>query len=106
MASMAERLDGVPRKMLRVDSETHRKKVGTRVERALELAGISKQTAAHDMGYSDQGVVSRWCSGIERPQFDKLNTLDGFEDAYIVALAEKNPRVTLETVVRLKRRIA
>ena len=93
-------------KMLRLDGESLRKKlaVGRRVERTFEILGITKQEAAHDMGYTDPSTVSRWCSGTETPKFDRLETIVGFEGAYTLALAEKNPDMEVEHVIRLRRR--
>lgn len=110
--SITDRLANVHPKMLRVDSESDRKKVaeqlrpviGRLVERALDLASVTKQDAAFQMGYTDQGALSRWCSGVERPLFDKLFIVDGFEDAWLVALAERNPQMEVETVVKIRRR--
>jgi len=90
--------------MLRVGDEADRKKfvVGKRVERALGLLGVTKQEAAHAMGYPDPGVVSRWCSGAERPQFDKLEMLTGWNGAYIRACAEGDPQIVIETIVKIR----
>lgn len=101
-STVADRLNSAHPQMLRVESESDRKKlaVGRRVERALELLGITKQAAAFAMGYADSGVVSRWCTAVERPLFDKLETIDGFENAYVQALAEKNPRFEILILIR------
>lgn len=97
--------------MLRVGGESHNKKladlkpwVGGRVERALEILGLSKQEAAYAMGYTDAGTVSRWCSATERPQLDKLFALKGFLAAWVVSLAEEHPEaMTVETIVKIRR---
>lgn len=109
-ASVADRLAEAHPQMLRVGIEGERKKladlrpvIGRLVARAFELLGITKQDAAYRMGYHDAGTVSRWCSAAERPLFDKLFTLDGFEDAWMLALAERNPRMEVETVVKIRR---
>ncbi len=103
VSTVARALVGVHPKMLRADSEATSKKlaVGQSVERALAIAGIAKQEAAGRMGYADQGTVSRWCSGLERPHFDKLFDLDGFEEAWIKARAERNHRLTVRTVIEI-----
>lgn len=102
--TVTDQFAAVHPQMLRGDGETARKKlVGRRVARAFELMGLTKQDAAFRMGYSDAGTVSRWCSGLERPHFDKLNVLDGFEDAYVLATAERHPRMEIVTHVRLRR---
>lgn len=108
--SLKDRLDAVQPQMLRAEHEGDCKKVadlrrviGQLVERALELAGVRKQEAAFQMGYSDPGTVSRWCSGVERPLFDKLFVIDGFEGAWILALAERNSEMQVETIVKIRR---
>jgi hypothetical protein len=80
--------------------------IGRLVDRALVLADISKQVASADMGYADQATVSRWCSGVERPAFDKLFTLPGFEVAWVLAIAERNKGQIEATTVITIRRIA
>lgn len=107
-ATVDARLAGVHPQMLRVASDSDRKKIAERVERTLELLGVSKQDAAFRMGYTDPGTVSRWCSGVERPHFDKLFVLindDGltFEDAWVIATAEKNPRMEVVTQIVMRR---
>ena len=101
-------LDQVHHKMLRVEGEADRKRlgIGRSVERALVIAGLTKQEAAYQLGYSDQGVISRWCSGIERPQFDKLFELPGFEAAWIEARAETHPAMTCRTVIEIRKKSA
>jgi len=96
--------------MLRAESEGLRKPladlrplIGQLIERALTLAGISKQDAAWRMNYSDAATVSRWCSGTERPAFDKLFTIDGFKAAYMLALAEQDPQIETTTVITIRR---
>lgn len=116
--SMRDRLADVHPQMLRASSERParagesdckkvadlRTVIGRLVERALEIAGVRKQEAAFQMGYSDQGTVSRWCSGVERPLFDKLFMVEGFEDAWMLALAERNPQMEVETRILVRRR--
>lgn len=83
--------------------------MGAIVERAIELMKSTKYAAAIDMGYADQGVISRWCSGLERPHIDKLIGLPGFAGALIIALAER-PEIDplsiaeVQTVVKVRRR--
>lgn len=95
-------LDGVHPQMLKVASETDRKRlVGLDVEQALILLGISKQEVAGRLGYSEQSVISRWCTGLERPHFDKLFQLPGFDEAWITVRARRNPKVTVSTVITI-----
>lgn len=91
-------------KLDRKDLADRRIVVGQVITRALALLGITKQEAAYRMKYRDQGPVSRWCTGVERPLLDKLLEIDGFEEAYVEAWAERNPRIEVETIVRIPRR--
>jgi hypothetical protein len=77
--------------------------IGRLVERALELLGLTKQEAAYRLQYADAGTISRWCSATERPLFDKLFTLDGFDVAYVRAIAERNPRIDVDTVITIRK---
>jgi len=47
-------------------------------------------------------VLSRLVSAVERPQFDKLLSVEAFYDAWMLVCAEHNPRVVVETVVRAR----
>ncbi len=109
----SERLAGVHPQMIAASLRPDRKiladlrpVIGQLVDRALALAGISKQEAAYAMDYRDAGTISRWCSGSERPCFDKLFSLDGFEAAYILAMAERNPNIEATTVITIRRKVA
>lgn len=86
------RLD-VPRKMLAARGEAVRKplaeEIGGAIERALTLARITKQDACYRMGYgANQAPLSRWISGAERPQFEKLWGIDELRGPLVTALAE------------------
>lgn len=116
--SLSERLADVHPQPLRVGSEGRsvqgegdpqkvadlRPVIGSLLDRAIALMGRTKQEVAYDMGYSDAGTVSRWCSGIERPLFDKLIALDGFIEAWVIALTERQPHIRVETIVTIRRR--
>lgn len=114
-SSVAEQLAGLHPQMLSVGLRPAAKadpqkladlrpEVGRLVARAFEIAGLSKQEASFQMGYSDQGTVSRWCSGVERAQFDKLFQVRGFRQAWLLALAEDTPHAEVTTVVSIRRR--
>ena len=90
------RLD-VPRKNLAAGTVSQAKAVrnpfaealGAAIERALYLARITKQDASYRMGYgTNQAPLSRWISGTERPQFDKLWGIEGLRGPLVTALAE------------------
>jgi ribosome-binding protein aMBF1 (putative translation factor) len=86
-----------PRKMLAMRGESLRKRLadpdivrllGRAIERALERADLTKQDAAHRMGYEDQSALSRWISGAETPQIARLWTLgEDFQRALVIELA-------------------
>lgn len=111
---MTDRLADVHPKMLastprqsRKDSADEveaRRAVGRLVVRALEIMGRSKQDVSFEMGYRDEGAtLSRWCSAVERPHFEKLRALKGFDEALIIAIAERNPNLEGEYLIRIKR---
>ena len=104
--SLSSRLSDVHPQMLRAESESDRKKlVGRDVERSLALLGVSQKDAAFRMGYSDQGTVSRWCAGTERPHFDKLEAIEGFDEAWLRAKAERSARVKVRTVIEIQEKV-
>jgi hypothetical protein len=97
--------------MLRAEAKADRQEladlrpvIGRLVERAITLMGISKQQAAFAMHYADAGAVSRWCSGTERPLFDKLFALQGFVPAYLTAIAEDDPSIDITTTIKIRRK--
>lgn len=112
-SSIRQQLDGIQRKSLTMGSESLRsdrksvavsegaRRLGRVLDRALQLAGITKQQAASDLGYSDQSAISRWISGVENPRFDKLITLAGFGEGMLQALGEEFGRVTVIVERRL-----
>jgi hypothetical protein len=101
--TVTDRLADVHPQMLRMESEGARKKIGLLVERAIELLHLTKQDVAFRLHYSDAGVISRWCTAVERPLFDKLWSLDGFDGALVLAIAEGNPRIEVSTIVTIRR---
>ena len=114
MTTIPDRLAGLQPQMVRAqvrsEAKPDRKKladlrpvIGKLVERALELMGLSKQEAAYRLQYSDAGTISRWCSATERPLFDKLFTMDGFDIAYVLAIAERNQQIEVTTAITIRR---
>lgn len=80
-----------------------RERIGRTIERALLLAELTKQELSYAMGYADQSALSRWIAGVERPLFDKLFAVDRFYDSWVIALAERNPRLEVVTEIRVRR---
>lgn len=75
---------------------------GQALDWALDRARIEQKQAAFSMGYSDPAVVSRWVSGKERMQLDKLRMLgDEFFSELLVALAQTCSGVEVRTQVTL-----
>jgi hypothetical protein len=100
------RMNATPRLAVtqdRTDLRDLRQAIGQLVARAFVLMGITKKEATYRLQYSNAGTISRWCSGTERPQFDKLFTIDGFELAFVQAIAEGNPAIVVDTVITLGR---
>ena len=91
----ASALADVHPRMLRAKGEGDpqrlgKREVGQAIEAALDRCRITKQEAAFAMGYADSGVMSRWISGTETPQFAKLWILGTeFQKHLVAALAEQ-----------------
>lgn len=107
--TLPDQLVGAHPQMLRVDIEHNPQKlaelrleIGQSIARAFEAMGITQQEAAHLMHYRDQGTVSRWCRGTERPLFDKLFALEGFEEAWLLVRAKRHPRMDVVTEIRIR----
>lgn len=116
MASMAERLDGDPRKrlddcpprMAKADLKNldafWKVHVGKVIKRACELAGVSRKEAAA-LCDRDEAQIARWVSGAERPQIDVFLKADRLRQPLIQAFAELGgDGIEVETIVRLRRR--
>jgi len=111
-------LEAVPPQTLRVgerrgeaaaptNGEAFLKAHGQALDWALDRARIEQKDAAYRMGYTDPGVVSRWISGKERLQLDKLRMLgDDFFAELLVALAQTCDGVEVRTQVTLIARTA
>lgn len=104
-------LDGIPRKTLAMRGEALRKKIaeptialGPAIERALELAHLTRQEASHAMGYRDPSALSRWISGAERPQFERLFAVPRLKCALVIALAELAEGIEITTQITIRRR--
>lgn len=79
--------------------------IGRVIERALALAGISKQDAAFRMGYgSNQAPLSRWIAGVETPQFAKLFAVPELRAPIVLAFAEVVDAIDITTNVTIRRR--
>jgi len=109
--TVADPVARVQPQLLRVEAKADRQDladlrpvIGRLVERAFALMGITKQAAAYAMHYADAGAVSRWCTGTERPLFDKLFALDGFRIAFITAIAEGDPAIACTTTITIQQK--
>jgi predicted transcriptional regulator len=113
-ANLTAGLDGIPRKTLAMGGESLRKPlaedlkraIGAAIARALVLADMTKQDAAHRMGYEDQSALSRWISGAETPQFARLFEVAELRTPLVVALAEivNSDEIEISTHITVRRR--
>ena len=111
-ANDTARLDGIPRKSLVMGSEGLRKPlaedlkrvIGQAIDRAIVLAGLTKQDVAFRMGYADQSALARWIAGVETPQFAKLFVLVELRGPLVIALAELADDAQVITEIRIRRR--
>lgn len=112
--NVTAQLDGLKRKSLAIrelPSETDRKPladdlkraIGQAIERAILIAGLTKQDVAFRMGYQDQSALARWISGTETPQFAKLFIIVELRGPMVIALAELSQTVEVETTIRIRR---
>lgn len=112
------RLDRVPRKTISMGSEAlsltgeglrkpladdYKRPIGQAIERAIALAGMTKQQVAAEMGYENQAALSRWISGIETPQFAKLFAVKDLRAALVIALAEMAKDIDITTTISIRR---
>lgn len=113
--TLAHRLDPLPRKnparaTLRGEgvrkflAEVH---LGHVVERAIHLAGLTKDQAARAMGYESASSISRWIANEEPVNFSRLWSADALRSGLIAALAEEaGDAVEVQTTVIVRRRTA
>jgi hypothetical protein len=78
-----------------------RLEVAKAIQRTFSLAGLTQKESAALLCL-DQGQVSRWTSGVERPHFDAIFVVEVLRRPMLVALAEMiGEGVQIETVVRI-----
>lgn len=81
--------------------------LGRVVERAIALAGLTKDQAGREMGYANASTISRWLSGEESVQLGRVWAVEALRMPLIQALAEAaESGVVVETTVRLRRQTA
>jgi len=73
------------------------------VDRAVTLSGMTKQEFAGLMGYADASALSRWISGAEPVNVDRLWDCETIHPFLITALAEQAGGVVIETTVHVRR---
>lgn len=115
-SSVADRLDGLPRKSIRMSGEgvnrlgepDHKRLVSPEakatvaqlIDRAIAHSGLSKKEAAYLMGYADdQSPISRWIAGIEPPSLARFVAVPALCYGLSVALAELHDGAEIKTVV-------
>ena len=110
--TVANGLESVHPQMLRMASPVDpqrlgadaRREIGQCFEWALDEVRMEKKDAAARMGYTDQGVIGRWISGIERIQNDKVMLcLPTVWPHYLIAQLRTCSGVEVKTQVTLAR---
>jgi hypothetical protein len=104
-------LDGITRKPLAMRGESLRnsladdlkRPIGLAIDRAIVLAGLTKQDVAFRMGYADQSALARWIAGVETPQFAKLFIVVELRAPLVIALAELSDDVQIVTTISIRR---
>lgn len=80
---------------------------GREIERALELANLSKQDVQHLLKYANQSPVTKLVKPEQAPALAKLmQKSPAFKLAYILSLCETTPGISLQTTVTLERKRA
>jgi len=79
-----------------------RAQIGTAIERARLLSGLSLKQFADAIG-RDERQIARWIVGTERPQLDAIFTVRELRGPLVIALAELSQTVEVETTIRIRR---
>lgn len=101
-------LASIPMRMQKAGLESSekpwRERVGAAIARALQFAGLTQKEAWALLGHTNGAQLSRWISGLERPQFDALFAVDALRQPLIVAFAElAGAAVEIETVIKVRK---
>jgi hypothetical protein len=83
--------------------EQARREIGQAFEEAIEQARSEKKAVAAECGYTDQGVIGRWISGVERVQLDKLKAHSRrvyIEFLFALLQAEEGVEVSRQVTLR------
>lgn len=97
--------ESLRKKLAEPSDDAARVALGSAIERALQLAGMTKVQAAQEMGYGEnQAPVSRWIAGIETPQFAKLFAVKQLRQPLVIALAELADGIEIVTQLTVRRR--
>jgi hypothetical protein len=85
--------------------EQGRREIGRAIERALQLAAMTKQDVSFAMGYgTNQAPISNWISGKETPQFAKLFSVEPLRAPLVIALAELAHDIEVSTTIVVRRK--
>jgi ribosome-binding protein aMBF1 (putative translation factor) len=79
-----------------------RGQIGTAIERARILSGLSLKEYADKIG-RDVRQVGRWITGDERAQLDAIFAVRELRGPLVIALAELSQTVEVETTIRIRR---
>lgn len=84
--------------------EAEAREIGQALDYAIDQARTTKGALASDLKYTDQGVITRWISGSERPQLDRLKALaPRVYVEFLFALLEMESNVTVARTVTMRR---
>lgn len=101
-------LENLTPTMAKVDlkkfEDEKRREFGQILARCVELAGLTNKEAAVRFGI-DQGQFSRWLSGMENPQVWRFHSDELLGPALIAAQAEVTEGATVETIIKLRRKV-
>jgi ribosome-binding protein aMBF1 (putative translation factor) len=79
-----------------------REQVGSAIERARVLSGLSLKEFAGAIG-RDERQIAKWIGGIERPQFDAIFAVKELRGPLVIALAELSQTVEVQTTLTIRR---
>lgn len=80
--------------------------LGRVVERAFQLAGLTKDQARLHMEYADGSTVSKWIANEEPPNLARLWSVDVLRIPLVQALAEESQSIEVKTLIEIRRRQA
>ena len=110
--TVAKALDGVPLKMLKKDGDPglknfqeQRRAHGRVLERAIQIAGLTKKEATERLGIEQQSQLTAWLTGAENPQTWRFQQHPTLGPALLLAQAEDETGVVVRHVIEMERKV-